>query len=80
MVTAAVEISESIQQGIDDLIGFLPRLIGFLLILLVGYLVAKALGRSSRWRSRRSAPIARWNQAPAGPMCSAWCQTCRRPI
>jgi Conserved TM helix len=44
-VTAAVEISESIQQGIDDLIGFLPRLIGFLLILLVGYLVAKALGK-----------------------------------
>lgn len=45
MLTAAVEISESIQQGIDDLIGFLPRLIGFLLILLVGYLVAKALGK-----------------------------------
>ncbi len=45
MMTAAVEISESIQQGIDDLIGFLPRLIGFLLILLVGYLVAKALGK-----------------------------------
>jgi hypothetical protein len=45
MVTAAVEISESIQQGIDDLIGFLPRLIGFLLILLVGFLVAKALGK-----------------------------------
>lgn len=43
MLTAAVEISESIQQGIDDLVGFLPRLIGFLLILLVGYLVAKAL-------------------------------------
>lgn len=42
---AAVEISESIQQGIDDLIGFLPRLIGFLLILLVGYLVAKAVGK-----------------------------------
>ena len=45
MMTAAVEISESIQQGIDDLIGFLPRLIGFLLILLIGYLVAKALGK-----------------------------------
>ena len=44
-MTAAVEISESIQQGIDDLIGFLPRLIGFLLILLVGFLVAKALGK-----------------------------------
>jgi hypothetical protein len=40
---AAVEISESLQQGIDDLIAFLPRLIGFLLILLIGFLVAKAL-------------------------------------
>lgn len=45
MVSAAVQISESLQQGIDDLIGFLPRLIGFLLILLVGWLVAKALGK-----------------------------------
>jgi hypothetical protein len=43
MRTAAVEISESLQQGLDDLLGFLPRLVGFLLILFVGYLVAKAL-------------------------------------
>jgi Conserved TM helix len=43
MLTAAVEISESLQQGLDDLLGFLPRLVGFLLILLIGYLVAKAL-------------------------------------
>jgi hypothetical protein len=40
---AAVEISESLQQALDDLIGFLPRLIGFLLIVLIGYLVAKVL-------------------------------------
>jgi hypothetical protein len=45
VVIAAVEISESIQQGIDDLIGFLPTLIGALLILLIGWLVAKALGK-----------------------------------
>jgi Conserved TM helix len=43
MLTAAVEVSESLQRGLDDLLGFLPRLVGFLLILLVGYLVAKAL-------------------------------------
>jgi Conserved TM helix len=43
MRIAAVEISESLQQGLDDLLGFLPRLVGFLLIMLVGYLVAKAL-------------------------------------
>jgi hypothetical protein len=45
VVFAAVEISESLQQGIDDLIGFLPRLLGFLLILAIGWLVAKALGK-----------------------------------
>jgi hypothetical protein len=43
MQFAAVEISESLQQALDDLIGFLPRLIGFLIILVIGFLVAKAL-------------------------------------
>jgi ABC-type Fe3+ transport system permease subunit len=43
MWTAAVEISDSIQQGLDDLIGFLPRLLGFLIILLIGYIIAKVL-------------------------------------
>ena len=43
MSVAAVDISESLQQGLDDLIGFIPKLIGFLIILLIGYLVAKAL-------------------------------------
>jgi small-conductance mechanosensitive channel len=45
MHVAAVEISESIQRGIDDLVGFLPRLVGFLIILLIGFLVAKALAK-----------------------------------
>jgi Conserved TM helix len=43
MQLAAVEISESLQQALDDLIGFLPRLIGFLVVLIIGLLVAKAL-------------------------------------
>ena len=42
-MTAAVEISESVQQALDDLVGFLPRLLGFLIVLLIGYLVAKLL-------------------------------------
>jgi Conserved TM helix len=42
-VFAAVEISQSVQRAIDDLLGFLPRLIGFLIILLIGFLIAKAL-------------------------------------
>lgn len=40
---AAVDISKSLQGGLNDLIGFLPRLIGFLIILLIGFLVAKVL-------------------------------------
>jgi signal transduction histidine kinase len=43
MLIAAVEISQSVQRAIDDLLGFLPRLVGFLIILLIGFLVAKAL-------------------------------------
>jgi small-conductance mechanosensitive channel len=43
MAFAAVEISESLQRALDDLIGFLPRLIGFLIIVLIGWLIAKAL-------------------------------------
>lgn len=43
MQLAAVEISESLQQALDDLVGFLPRLIGFLIVLVIGLLIAKAL-------------------------------------
>lgn len=43
MQIGAVEISESLQRALDDLIAFLPRLIGFLIVLLIGYLIAKAL-------------------------------------
>src|SRR5919107_1468599 len=43
MTVAAVEISQSLQRAVDDLLGFLPRLLGFLIILLIGYVVAKVL-------------------------------------
>jgi Conserved TM helix len=38
---AAVEVGDSLQRGLDNLIGFLPRLIGFLIILVIGYIVAR---------------------------------------
>jgi small-conductance mechanosensitive channel len=38
---AAVKISDSVQQGLDAFFGFLPNLIAFLVILVVGYFVAK---------------------------------------
>ncbi|MDA0182891.1 hypothetical protein OJ997_21445 [Solirubrobacter phytolaccae] len=42
-LTAAVQVSDSIQQGLDSLVGFLPRLLGFLLILGIGFIVARVV-------------------------------------
>jgi hypothetical protein len=38
---SAVDLSDSLQQGLDDLFGFIPNLIGFLVILVAGYFLAK---------------------------------------
>jgi hypothetical protein len=40
---AAVNIGDSVQQGLDTFFAFVPRLVGFLLILLIGYIVAKVV-------------------------------------
>jgi mechanosensitive ion channel-like protein len=37
----AVDLTTSLQQGLDSLFEFIPNLIGFLVILIVGYFVAK---------------------------------------
>jgi hypothetical protein len=41
--TAAVHIADSLQRGLNSLIGFIPNLIGFLVILFVGYLIARVV-------------------------------------
>jgi len=38
---AAIDISESLQRGFDSFFGFIPNLIGFLVILLVGWVIAR---------------------------------------
>jgi hypothetical protein len=43
MFIGSVEVADSLQRGLDELVGFLPRLIGFLIILLVGWLVARVI-------------------------------------
>jgi hypothetical protein len=40
---AAVHIADSIQKALDSLLGFIPNLLGFLVILLVGYLIARVV-------------------------------------
>jgi hypothetical protein len=38
---ASVHIAQSLQQALNGLLGFIPNLIGFLVILIVGYIIAK---------------------------------------
>ena len=40
---AAVNIGDSVQQALDNFFAFVPRLVGFLLILLIGYIVARVV-------------------------------------
>ena len=43
MPFAAVEVGDSVQQGLDSLVGFLPNILGFLVILLVGFVIARVV-------------------------------------
>jgi hypothetical protein len=40
---AAVEVGDSLQRGLDNVVGFLPRLVGFLIILVIGYIIARVV-------------------------------------
>jgi hypothetical protein len=44
MVLADIDISRSLQRTLDQLFGFLPELVGALVILLIGYLIARLVG------------------------------------
>jgi hypothetical protein len=39
----AVSVGDSVQQGLDQFFAFLPKLIAFLAILVIGYFIAKAI-------------------------------------
>jgi len=41
MAFAAVHIAQSLQRALDALVGFIPNVFAFLVILLVGYVVAR---------------------------------------
>ena len=44
MVLADVDISTSIQQGLDEFFAFIPELLAAIVILILGYFVAKIIG------------------------------------
>jgi hypothetical protein len=43
MLFAAVNIGDSVQTGLDSFFGFLPKLLGFLVVLVIGWIIAKVV-------------------------------------
>ena len=43
MTLGAIKVGDSVQQGLDSFFGFVPNLLAFLVILFVGYVIAKVL-------------------------------------
>src|SRR5918999_2636668 len=48
MDIAAVELGDSVQQGLDSFFNFLPNLIAFAVILVIGFLIARVVGGIAR--------------------------------
>src|SRR3954453_22126146 len=42
-VFAAVDVGDSVQKGLDAFFAFVPKLVGFLLVLLIGYIIARVV-------------------------------------
>ena len=42
-IIAAVKVADSVQQALDSFFGFLPNLLGFLIILVIGYIIARVV-------------------------------------
>jgi hypothetical protein len=42
-VLAAIHVGDSVQRGLDNLFAFVPRLIGFLIVLAIGYVIARVV-------------------------------------
>ena len=43
MSVAAIKVGDSVQTGLDSFFGFIPNIIGFLVILLIGWIIAKVV-------------------------------------
>jgi hypothetical protein len=40
---AAIEVGDSVQRALDNFFAFIPRLLGFLIVLAIGYIIAKVV-------------------------------------
>jgi hypothetical protein len=42
-LVASIQVAQSLQQALNGLLGFIPRLLGFLVILIIGFFIARAV-------------------------------------
>ena len=56
LTLAAVDIGASLQKGLDSFFAFLPKLIGFLIVLAIGYIVAKVVKKLVVTAAREGRP------------------------
>ena len=61
---AAVNVGDSAQTALDSFFGFLPKLLGFILVLAIGWIVAKVVKGASPSCSRRSGSTRRCTAGP----------------
>src|SRR3954466_9254199 len=40
---AAIDVGDSVQKGLDAFFAFIPKLVGFLVVLLIGYIIARVV-------------------------------------
>jgi hypothetical protein len=62
----AVSVGDSLQQGFDRFFAFLPNLLGFLVILLIGYIIAKVVKTAINKVLERVGVDRRLGATPAG--------------
>ena len=64
---ASVHIADSVQQALNSLLGFIPNLIGFFVILIIGFLIAR-LVRTLLTKALEKVGIDKaLHSGPAGP-------------
>src|SRR5881275_3171336 len=42
-LASSVNITNSVQNGLDTVFGYIPNIVGFLVILLIGYIIARVV-------------------------------------
>ena len=79
---AAIDLEGGLEQAWEDVVAFAPKLLGFFLILLIGWFIAKLLSKVTNsllervgfdgWVERGTSASPSSGRRPTRPTSSAW--------